>query len=400
MLSDILKSSLKALTSPREAFKNISDGPINYLSISTFLLVGGILWIHLHSYLLFTEPIWQRWSIQFLYSTMYALVSLHNWLGVSLGIWYMQKTIFRKDATLTKIERAVFPFALIWLVLPILDLPHLFFDKWLIALPLLGIHPIHLSSLLAFFVISFLLFFFFREIFGFRNIILLALFGIGAFIISKFILQDIAFLIEEFAYSAGLITGKYNDAVFGMAIAAPVFGSYYFFRILLVQNKIWKALLIGILITMGLYVWILPAIYSEKPEYPDYASDSGIVDARNSSEVLIKDFVYEDVLHLDLEAGILKSLKCIVQLVNETISSEDSFVRCDIAPGPAVGQNLYELIGNRLNGPNGSTEYATEWNDEIILNKITDNNDIRVHFEVAPGDVISFSGIWVEIIQP
>ena len=132
-LKALLMDALKAPFFPRSVFSRLScHRSICYRTVVPFLVIIGIVWIHIHSFLLFRDPIWSDASRWILYTLLFAAFPVVVWFGVSL---FLKRVfwIFSVDLPLRFFEVAVFNFVIVWAMLPLFDIPHLFLPILLLS---------------------------------------------------------------------------------------------------------------------------------------------------------------------------------------------------------------------------------------------------------------------------
>ncbi len=422
-IKKLLQQAVRAIVSPRRAFSVLAEGEIAYGEVIPFLAVAGIAWIHLHGYLLFTEPIWINWQRWLLYSLTFALFPIISWSHLSLIAWFAHNWIKKsQNLPLARVEQAVFALIFLWLLLPIFDIAHLykcdvgsfdafshclsartFLDVPLVQLPFVGAHPVHLSHIVAAIFIPVELFYLFSQTFAFTRALALTL-ALIALPVAKFLFEDLGFLIEEAFFRAGFISGKYDDSVFGFFSALPAVAVYFIIRGFKMRwpRKYVGGAVGGALLFYGaIGALTLPSL---DPLYPGYASDAGMLDSSRDRIPKKKDFVFADTINFSSPVVLAstREVHCIVRFQNDTRTREGgdagSFARCDIAPGPEKGANQEFFLGEEWKDIKRSSERITVFKDPRILQTLTHrNNDIRVHVETAPGDRISFSGVFIEL---
>ncbi len=396
---DLFTRAMSALFSPQRTFTKIPDGPIEYGAVAPYLVLSGIFWINLHGYLLFTRPVWDSLSREILYAIAFGLAPLLMWYFFSLVLWKACQMWGDGIYSLPQIERGVFCLVFIWILLPIFDIPHLFFPIPLIEVPIFGIHPIHFSHIIAVVIIPIELFYLFNVLFP-RRIIFVILMAVVALPIAKFVLEDLYFLIEHLLYQLGWLSGKYDDSVAGAIGNVISFLVLSVIHSLVIGNYARDVRKIFFSVAI-LAIIMIPSVKVQKPLYPGFATDSGYLDSSDGIPKQ-KDFVFPDAFNLksNESASSIRELKCIVQFLEETErvsgSKEFPWARCDIIPGSQVEGNR-ALLGQewRLDG---ESRQETSWGDPQLLRQLnSEGNTIRLHIETRAGDVVSFSGIWIEL---
>lgn len=399
---ELIKNSLLALVFPRRALSRCTDRPVAYGFVIPFLFVGGVAWIHLHGYLLFTEPIWSNYPRWFFYSILFGLFPIFSWLAAALALWFLH-WYAGGSRSLYFVEQGTFFLLFIWLVMPVFDVLHASIPVFLVKVPLFGVHPIHFSHIFALAAIPPQAFFLFRALlpqWSARAILAAALLILP---VAKFIIEDAGFLLEEFLYRVQVIGGKYEDYVFGFIV-----GSFFWFIYACIRAALfsWTHLRRWILLgSLGIFFLCLDValLLLVPPKYPGYATDSGFLDSSEDGIAKTEDFVFEDALHFDFDPALtpVKELRCIVRVFKGTalreVSRSPARARCDIASGPGSGEGEFRLEGESWKAFRAGDILTTVWNDPVELGRLTErNNDIRVHLETAPGDIVVFSGVWVE----
>lgn len=403
-ITQLVGQASRAVISPQKTFGMIRPTRIQYRKVLPVLFIAGVAWIHLHGYLLFTRPIWESLSRDVLYSLTFGFFPIFSWSQISVLIWAWHRKFFSHQRSLPEFEQAVFYILFLWLILPLFDLPHLYFDVPLITLPIFGTHPLHFSLIIAIIFITVEVYAFFSVFYPSARAVAFVI-AIVALPIAKFVLEDIAFLFEKALFDFSFIDGKYDDAIVGAVGTAPAMVIVFFTRYYFLGWGIWYGLSRGLFFAGVFSVLIMPFVKGQQPLYPGFTSDSGVLDS-SDGVAREKDFVYPDTVLLDFNPVTrpIKELKCVVNFLKTThrVSVQDSklLARCDIAPGPQKGEGKYLLIGEEWHDIGSAGEMTTVWKDASLLSKLTEqNNDIRVHLETGPGDIIVFSGVWVEFVR-
>ncbi|MDA1334679.1 MAG: hypothetical protein O2794_01525 [bacterium] len=398
-IKELLSYAWHALLRPHKVFRNIDPLAIRYPSVLTFLFIVGAVWINLHGYLLFTKPIWSSFSNFVLYSLTFGTIAIVNWLFLAIFLWSLQP-VFEgvKKLSLAQVEKGAFALTMTWVSLPLLDIPHLWFSQIPVVLPVLGYHTLHFSHIFAGVVIPIQMYFLLRAVFPSRGSRFAVLFALIALPVAKFVFEDLVFLAEEFVFSLGLIGGKYYDAVsltLGQYIAIP---AYILWRLVALKYPL-RDTVINVIVPTGLFIaFTLPFILGQDPLYPEYASDAGYVDS-SMDDGRVGEFVYLDSIEFPFDPQLdpISKFDCNVHFLSETIDAtpNDGFprARCEIAP-----TDSYSIIGDWWSDLSGEENRETSWEEQEDISQFQEKgNDIRIIIETSPGDIVSFSGVFVGI---
>ncbi len=400
-IGELILGSFRALRHPIKAFLHIDSRPIAYLSVIPYVFAIGVLWIQLHGFLLFTEPLWINTYRWFFYSILFGFFALSSWLitaFVLLGI----ARFFKVSVSLAYIERGVFCILFVWMLMPIFDIVHLWFPVWLVDVGIFGVHPIHASHIFAGIFIPLEVFGLLYTIFGRNRLLLILPITLIVLPLSKIVGEDLGFLVERFFYQAGIIAGKYDDYVFGYLFNVPFWIGYLILRAKVMMWPRRFSLFFIVPFSVAVICIGVFMMYVVKPKFPGYASDSGYLD---SSDGVARehDYMFIGMLNLPFDPAIRtpKKISCIVRLLAQTNNAGgDNFpkARCDIRSFLLRDTNEFSMTGSEWSGLNGSSEQVTTWTDKAVIQTLSQyKNDIRVHVETSTGDIVVFSGIWVEV---
>ena len=139
-----------------------------------------------------------------------------------------------------------------------------------------------------------------------------------------------------------------------------------------------------------------------KPKFPGYASDSGYVDSSVDGVPKKKEFVFKNAFRLDSlsNAARIKKISCIVRFLEQTKKvGNDSLpkARCDVISHQSEIGGGFFIEGKEWISLSGASEQKTTWSEPNIIGRLTKgSNDIRISVETGSGDVIVFSGVWIE----
>lgn len=398
----MVSNAFRAMIFPRAAFSSLPDRPANYGRLMIFLFISGVLWIHAHGFLLFLEPIWKTAQRDILYSIAFGLTPPILFLFLPPILFFVQRALRVESLSFYQIEHAVFYLIMIWIILPFFDLVHLVFPTILVHAGLFGTHPLHFSLIFAAIVIPFELFFFFRALFTSRYFVISVIGAVTALPFGKFVLQDLYFIFERFLFDIGIISGKYDDGTIGAIGNSISLVIILLLRTYIKKEKFWKE--IGKILLFGgaLLLILAPILRSESPLYPNFATDSGRLDSIYSKKVENDTFKFREVLDLNtiMNGPPFKELTCRVQFLEEThrsnVLSERPLARCDIAPSKSEENLLSGMVWKSISG---EELRETAWSyEELSKREFSKNNDIHIYLETGPGDVVSFSGVWIEVV--
>ncbi|MEK7643335.1 MAG: hypothetical protein AAB372_02710 [Patescibacteria group bacterium] len=382
----------RALFSPKSAFRVLPEEPIPYHKASIFLFFGGVCWIHLHGFLLFVEPPWSSLARAVLYSLVFGVMPILAWRLPALFLYELNRRFGAMKASLIQVEYGMFALVSVWLIMPILDIPHLWLSQIPIILPLLGYHTLHFSHIFAGIVLTYELWFFLGVLFrGYRVIVFTI--AILAFPFAKLVVEDIPFFIERLLFLGGVIDGKYDDAVAGAVVQPFFIVTYFLVRSFVTRESFRRNIMRGFLASGLFVVCALPFLIGQDPLYPGFVTDSGVLNSMRDQRRKSKNFLFAGVLH-DIPTS--SRVTCRVHFLKgtfQTKAGDTPRARCDLL----VSGTEKGLIGTEWRALRGDSFQTTAWDDREALARIRDKLlDVRVFVETDAGDAVFFSGIEIE----
>ena len=393
--------AIEALIHPLSIFRKLSSGSVPYKTIVPLTFLIGVWWINLHGFLLFTEPLWINTYRLFFYSILFGFFPLSAWFITAFILWGIAR-FFKISVSLAYIERGVFCILFIWMLMPIFDIVHLWFPVWLVDVGIFGIHPIHASHIFAGIFIPLEVFGFLYAILGRNRLLLILPFALIVLPVAKFVDEDLAFLVERFFYQTGIIAGKYDDYVFGYLFNIPFWIGYLVMRAKVMKWPRRFSLLLIIpfsatVILLGVFMMSVV-----KPKFPGYASDSGYVDSSVDGIPKKKEFVFKNAFRLDSFSNVarIKKISCIVRFLEQTKKVENNPLpkaRCDVISHQPETTDEFSVEGNEWTFLSGASEQKTTWSEPDLIGRLTKgSNDIKISVETGRGDIVVFSGVWIE----
>ena len=398
---EIFRESCRAIIHPFKTFHAISDRPIPYITLVPIIFLIGVLWINLHSFLLFAEPIWVNFYRWLFYSILFGFFTVFAWLITALILWSIAQ-FFKVAVSLAYIERGTFYVLFIWILMPIFDIVHFWLPVQLIDVGILGIHPIHASHIFAIIFIPLEVFTFLYAVFGRNHFFFILFAALTALPVAKFVGEDLAFLFERFLYQTGIVAGKYDDYVFGYLFSVPFWIGYLILRakVMMWPRRFWFSFIVPLSVVMifiGAFM-----MYVVKPKFPGYATDSGYVDSSMDGVPKKKEFVFKNAFRLDSlsNAARIKKISCIVRFLEQTKKASSGSLpkaRCDVISHQRGIADEFPIAGNEWISLSGASEQKTTWSEPDLIDRLTKgSNDIKISVETGRGDIVVFSGVWIE----
>jgi len=192
----LIKNAFRAIIKPHKVFKEIPENQrINYKKAIPLLLFGGLIFAILHFQIAQGKFILDYPLTGIIHLIILPFFSLGIWLFGSICFYQIAK-FFKKKVSIEKIEIGVFYLWLVWFLMPLFDVPHLFgFQYW----DILGIGA-HFSWFFAFAFIPLLSFFLLKDLLRFskKDLGFAVLISLSIPFLGRFFIEELPTFLNNF----------------------------------------------------------------------------------------------------------------------------------------------------------------------------------------------------------